>query len=115
MLETTFEIFDVLQILVGEHSAMEIVLMIVGVLSFAILIGSLACWIMAIIAAFKNEESPLMGILSIVLCGLGAFVIGWIKNKEYGTTKLMTIWTALFVGSIILQIVAMGLAATIQP
>lgn len=93
---------------------MEILLMLLGVISIAISIGSLACWIMAIIAAFKNEESPLMGILSIVLCGLGAFIIGWIKNKEYGTTKLMTVWSGLIVGSIIIQIVLVGFAAAVQ-
>ena len=69
-------------------------------------IGSLICWIMVVIAAFKNESSPLLGILSIVLCGLGAFIIGWIKNGQWGIKNLMMIWSAVIVGSIIFQILA---------
>lgn len=54
---------------------------------------ALVCWIMEIVAAFKKEEKPLMGILSIVLCSLGGFVIGWIFSKKWGLTKVMIAWT----------------------
>ena len=69
-------------------------------------LGSLACWIIEIVNAFKKEQSPLLGILSIVLCGLGGFIIGWVKSKAWGIQKVMTIWTVLIIVQLILQMVA---------
>jgi len=61
-------------------------------------IGALICWIMEIVAAFKNEESPLLGILSIIPCfGLGGFIIGWINVGKWNLSTVMYIWTALVV------------------
>lgn len=64
-------------------------------------IGLLICWIMEIIAAFKKEEKPLMGIISLVgglLCTpLVPLIIGWINAKKWGIQKLMLIWTILLV------------------
>jgi predicted PurR-regulated permease PerM len=68
---------------------MEILAMLIGILALIMGICSLACWIMVIVAAFKNEQSPLMGILCIVLCGLGAFIIGWIKHDEWRIKNVM--------------------------
>jgi hypothetical protein len=66
-------------------------------------LGSLVCWILEIVNAFKKEPKPLLGILSIVLCSLGGFIIGWVKAKQWGTTKLMAIWTILFIVQLIVQ------------
>jgi hypothetical protein len=66
---------------------------------------ALVCWIMEIVAAFKKEEKPLMGILSIVLCSLGGFIIGWINSKKWGIQKIMMIWTIVVVVLIIVQVI----------
>lgn len=71
-------------------------------------IGSLICWVMEIIAAFKKAEGPLMGILSIVFCSLGGLIIGWIHAGKWGITKLMTIWSILIVAAIILQVIVIA-------
>lgn len=76
-------------------------------------IGSLICWVMAIITAFQKGDGPLMGILSIVLCALGAFIIGWIHHKEWGHQKLMIIWSALFAANILLQIISVAVIAAV--
>ena len=61
-------------------------------------IGALVCWIKEILAAFKYEESPLLGILSIIPCfGLGGFIIGWINVGKWNLSKVMYIWTAIVV------------------
>ena len=97
---------------------MEILLGLVGILALISGICSLACWIMVIVAAFKNEQSPLMGILCIVLCGLGAFIIGWIKHAEWRIKNVMLAWTGLIVFQIIMQVaaaaIAVGAAAAAQ-
>ncbi len=79
---------------------------VVGVLGFVLGLASLACWILEIVAAFKKEEKPLLGILSIVLCGLGGLVIGWIHAKKWNIQKLMLIWTIVLAVTIVLQIIA---------
>lgn len=73
---------------------------------FAVLgLVALVCWIMEIVAAFKKEEKPLMGILSIVLCSLGGFIIGWINSKKWGIQKIMMIWTIVVVVLVIVQVI----------
>lgn len=74
-------------------------------------IGSLVCAVIQIINAFKKEQSPLLGILSIVFCGLGGFIIGWVKAKQWGIQKIMMIWTALVVLQVIVQVIAMSTMA----
>ena len=97
---------------------MEIFVGLVGIVALICGIGSLACWIMVIVAAFKNEKSPLMGILCIVLCGLGAFIIGWIKHGEWRIKNVMLAWTGLIVFQILIQVaagaIAVGAAAAAQ-
>lgn len=74
---------------------------VMGIIIFLVGIGMLVCWIMEIVAAFKKEEKPLMGILSLVgglLCTpLVPIIIGWINAKKWGIQKIMLIWTILFV------------------
>jgi len=72
-------------------------------------LGALICWILVIVAAFKKEEKPLMGILSIVLCSLGGFIIGWVHSKKWAIQKVMIIWTILVV--VILGLYAMVIAS----
>lgn len=76
-------------------------------------IGSLISWIMVLIKMFQNEK-PLIGILGI-LCGLWAFIWGWMKASTLGTKKTMMIWSASIVLSIIGQvIVGAAVASQIQ-
>lgn len=65
---------------------------------------SLFCWIKQLIVAFKN--SALLGIISLVTCGLGGLIIGWIKHKEWGLTKTMKVWTGCTILGIIFQMAA---------
>ena len=76
---------------------MDALIGILGIVLFPIGIGMFICWIMVIVKAFKKEEGPLMGILCIVLCSLGALVIGWINAKKWDCKKLMLVFTLLVV------------------
>lgn len=54
--------------------------MSVHILHLLLGLAMLVCWVLEIVAAFKNEETPLLGVLSIIPCfGLGGFIIGWVK------------------------------------
>jgi predicted acyltransferase len=55
------------------------------------------CLIMVLIKMFKTQESPLMGILGIITCGLWAFIWGWMNAGKYNLTKIMLIWTTSYV------------------
>ena len=80
--------------------------LLLSIVILIIAIGSLYCWVVEIIAAFKKEESPLMGILSIVLCSLGGFIIGWIHAKKWGISSNMKLWTLLIIVGIILNVIS---------
>ena len=67
---------------------------------------SFVCWIMLVFTAFKKEDSPLLGILSLFFCGLGAFIIGWVKCKDWGINQLMTVYSIAIIVSAVLQIAA---------
>ncbi len=63
---------------------------------FAILqITSIIIFFIVLIKLFKTEGA-LKGILGF-LCGLYTFIWGWLKHKELQMTKMMTVWTLIFV------------------
>jgi len=63
---------------------------------FAILqITSIVIFFIVLIKLFKTEGA-LKGILGF-LCGLYTFIWGWLKHKELQMTKLMTVWSFIFV------------------
>jgi hypothetical protein len=64
---------------------------------------SLVCWIMVLIQMFK-VQGALHGILGII-CGLYAFIWGWMKATELNLKNVMLVWTGCFVANIVLQIV----------
>ena len=77
------------------------------VLLCAISLVSVVCWIMTLIKIFKQNVG--LGILGIV-CGLFAFIYGWVKTKEFDNKKVMIAWTVAFAGTIVLQILGAGAA-----
>jgi len=68
---------------------------------------------MVLIKMFQNEK-PLIGILGI-FCGLWTFIWGWMKSSTLGLKKIMMIWSACIVLSIVGNILyGVGMAAKIQ-
>jgi len=59
---------------------------------------SLVCFVMVLLAMFKNDQAVL-GIICIVaffFCGFGmlvAFIFGWIKASQWDIQKIMLVWT----------------------
>lgn len=64
-------------------------------LGLPLLIANLVCWVIVVISAFQKENSPLLGILSIVLGFVGAFVIGWVRAREWRLVPIMSAWSVL--------------------
>ncbi|MBW2302908.1 MAG: tetratricopeptide repeat protein [Deltaproteobacteria bacterium] len=62
---------------------------------------SFIMFIIVLVKLFKNE-GILKGIFGII-CGIYTFVWGWKKHRSYNLTKYMTVWTASFVLSLLLQ------------
>lgn len=59
--------------------------------------------ILVVVKMFQNAGA-LHGILGII-CGLYAYIWGWMNSAKYNIRNLMFIWTALIVLIIILNIV----------
>jgi hypothetical protein len=86
---------------------MEVILM--GV-SFIAGLGSLVCWIMTLIKLF-TEEGVLQGIIGIV-CGLYAFVMGFVRMQQWAHQKVMIAWSICMVLGIGCNIIGGAMAAS---
>lgn len=71
-----------------------------GILGMVVWLGCIICLIMVVIKMFQ-EQGALHGILGII-CGLYAFIWGWINSDRLGIRNIMLIWTLLIVVSIVL-------------
>ncbi|NQT93847.1 MAG: hypothetical protein HQ559_13895 [Lentisphaerae bacterium] len=81
---------------------LQALMVIVGIIS-------VVCWIMVLIKIFKDNVG--LGILGVV-CGLFAFIYGWVKVKEYAVKKIMIVWSIVFVVSLVLNALGAGAAFT---
>ena len=70
---------------------------------------SLVCWIMVLIKMFP-AEGALKGVLAII-CGLYAFVWGWMNAGRFGLRNIMLIWTVAIIISVIANMMSGGMAA----
>ncbi|HVW02827.1 MAG TPA: hypothetical protein VHB77_20885 [Planctomycetaceae bacterium] len=64
---------------------------------------SIVCWMVVVIEMFQRERTVL-GVVSILLCSLGAliaFVFGWQHSREWNLTHVMSTWTIAFVASLL--------------
>ena len=77
---------------------------LIGLLSIAISLISLVCFILVLLKLFP-EKGAGWGIFGI-LCGLYAFIWGWQNAERLGIQQTMMIWTGAIIGSIILNILA---------
>ncbi len=59
--------------------------------------------ILVVVKMFQNAGA-LHGILGII-CGLYAYIWGWMNSSKYGIRNLMLIWTVLIILIIILNVV----------
>jgi hypothetical protein len=68
------------------------------IISWLAAVVSLICWIMVLIKLFP-AEGALKGILAII-CGLYAFVWGWINASRFNLRNIMVVWTIAIIVSI---------------
>lgn len=71
-----------------------------GILGMVVWLGCIVCLIMVVIKMFQ-DAGPLHGILGII-CGLYAFIWGWMNANRLGIRNIMMIWTVLILISIVL-------------
>jgi hypothetical protein len=65
-------------------------------------LGSVVCWVMVLLKMFP-AEGALKGILGII-CGLYAFVWGWMNAGKFGIKNIMLAWTVLVLLSIVANV-----------
>lgn len=71
-----------------------------SILYYLTLLGSFVCYVMVLIKLFP-AEGPLKGILALI-CGLYAFVWGWMNAGRLGLKNIMLAWTACILLSMVL-------------
>jgi hypothetical protein len=67
-------------------------------------LGCVVCWILVLLKMFP-AEGALKGILAII-CGLYAFIWGWMNAGKHNLKNIMLAWTVLILLSIVLNVVA---------
>ena len=65
---------------------------------------SLVIFIIVLIKSFK-DGGVLHGILGILTCGLYTYIWGWLKSKQLQLSKLMLLWTIVFVLTLAMPII----------
>lgn len=77
---------------------------IVGVIGFLLVgvaaIAMTVIHIMIVVKAFKNEESPGLGILCLLIC-IACLIMGFVKGEAWGTKKL-AVWYVITVVALII-------------
>lgn len=61
------------------------------IVSWLASIVSIVCWVMVLIKMFP-AEGPVKGVLAII-CGLYAFIWGWMNASRFNLRNIMLIWT----------------------
>ena len=82
-----------------------------GLLALVVGLVSLVMFIMVLIKQFQTAGA-VHGIIGIVTCGIWTFIWGWMNATQLNIKKIMMIWTAMIVLSIILNLLGGGLAAS---
>lgn len=75
---------------------------LLGLVGVALWIVNIVCWIMVLIKMFQSE-GPLHGIIGII-CGIYALIWGWMNADQHNLRKIVQIWTACIVGSILINV-----------
>jgi hypothetical protein len=78
------------------------------ILYYLAVLGSLVCYVMVLIKMFP-AEGPLKGILALI-CGLYAFVWGWMNAGRFGLKNVMLGWTVCILLTMVLGGLVMGSA-----
>jgi hypothetical protein len=66
-----------------------------GILVWLVLLAAFVVQILVVVKMFQNQGA-LHGILGLI-CGLYAFIWGWMNSGKLGIKNLMIIWTVLII------------------
>jgi hypothetical protein len=66
-----------------------------GILVWLVLLAAVVVQILVVVKMFQNQGA-LHGILGLI-CGLYAFIWGWMNASKLGIKNLMIIWTVLII------------------
>jgi hypothetical protein len=80
-----------------------------GILAMLVGLVSLVMFILVLIKQFQTAGA-VHGIIGIVTCGIWTFIWGWMNAGKLNIRNLMLIWTAAIIISIVLNILAGGMA-----
>ena len=73
------------------------------IIAIAAGIASLVCWIIVLVKIFQSGDT-LWGILGI--CGIVAFIYGWINVNKLGVRNIMLVWSAAILAGFIANMMA---------
>jgi hypothetical protein len=78
---------------------------ILGILGALAGIAGFVCWIIVLTKLFP-AEGALKGVFAVI-CGIYGFIWGWQNVNRYDLKNIMTIWSAAFATSIVVQVLTL--------
>jgi len=77
-----------------------------GILAIVALVGMIICQIIDLVKMFQTA-GVLQGIIGLI-CGIWAFIWGWMNAGKLGIKNIMLIWTVLILVYLVLTIAGGG-------
>jgi hypothetical protein len=77
-----------------------------GILGILTGLVALVCWILVLIKMFSSEV--IQGVFGLI-CGLWAFIWGWIHADEQGLKTVMLVWTVCAILGVVFNVGATAL------
>ena len=79
-------------------------------LMYACVGGILFCWVIEVIAAFRNH-SPALGACSLILSPIAGLIIGCVHARKWKITQVMIVFVGCILGLFAVQLYTMYAAA----
>jgi len=77
-----------------------------GILAIVALVGMIICQIIVVVKMFQTAGA-VQGIIGLI-CGIWAFIWGWMNAGKLGIKNIMLIWTVLILVYLVLTIAGGG-------
>jgi len=82
----------------------------IGILMAVVSLASIVFFVMVLIKQF-SKGGVLQGLLGLITCGLWTYIWGWIRHRNFNMTRIMIMWSACYIISAVLSVVAGGTVA----
>ena len=94
---------------------MGAIVMILGAIGMLLGLVSLGCWLYTVYNMATDEiAGGIPHAIGGFICGLYALIWGWQNSDRLGFKQIIMVWTGVFIASIVLNAIQVGLTVAMQ-